>query len=154
MHCRLQLACKESIADLCDKCAALAAMRQKLVGLVDIARGIECDHLDLEVGSRRGEPACDFVGLRQRHDAFARADPETIDHKRRSARDIGGVSPPCITRIGTFARLARSRKAVRLPTRSRAPVTNRTEPYRAPLARATATFASRRSPVCPRAIFE
>ena len=62
------------LADLRDKGAALAAMRQELAGLVDIACRFELDDLDLDTGNGGLQPARDFVRLRQRHRALARAD--------------------------------------------------------------------------------
>ena len=58
-----------------DEGAALAAMRQQLAGLVEIARGFELDDLDLDVGNGRGQAAGNLLGLGQRHRALARADP-------------------------------------------------------------------------------
>src|ERR1700723_1096449 len=51
-------------------------MLQQLAGLIGIARGFELDDLDVETGNGRGEAPGDFPGLRQRHHALARADPQ------------------------------------------------------------------------------
>ena len=46
----------------------------------------ELDDLDLEIGSGRGQAPGDFLGLGQRHDALARADPDSNCHHSRSIR--------------------------------------------------------------------
>ena len=55
-------------------------MRQQLAGLVDVASGFEFHGLDVEAGQRRGQAPRDLSGLRQRHRALARADPQSIHH--------------------------------------------------------------------------
>ncbi len=75
MHRGLQLARDNRFADFGHECATLAAMRQQLAGLIPIARGFELDDLDLDIGDDRGETPGNFLGLRQRHGALARAYP-------------------------------------------------------------------------------
>ena len=59
-------------------------MLQQLAGLIGIARGFELDDLDIDVGSDRRQAPGNFFGLRQRHDALARA--VTHCHHSRSVR--------------------------------------------------------------------
>ena len=51
MHRRMQFAGQHRRADLRNERAALAAMRQQLAGLVEIACGFELDDLDIESGT-------------------------------------------------------------------------------------------------------
>jgi hypothetical protein len=75
MHRGVQLARNNRLADFGNECAALAAMRQQLADLIGIARGFELDDLDLDIGGNHGQAPGNFLGLRQRHGAFARAYP-------------------------------------------------------------------------------
>ncbi len=75
MHRGLQIARDNRFADFGNECAALAAMRQQLTGLIAIAGGFELDDLDLDIGDDRGQAPGNFLGLRQRHGAPARAYP-------------------------------------------------------------------------------
>jgi len=75
MHRGLQIARNNRLADFGDERAALAAMRQQLAGLIPIAGGFELDDLDLDIGDDRGQAPGNFLGLRQRHGALARAYP-------------------------------------------------------------------------------
>src|SRR6185312_6649292 len=76
MHRCMELPGNYRLADLRDEGTALAAMRQQLAGLVDIARCFELDDLDRDAGNGGRQPARDLFRLRQRHCALARADPE------------------------------------------------------------------------------
>ena len=87
MHRSVQLARQDGGADLRDESAALAAMHQQFAGLILIARGFELDDFDIDVGRHRGQLAPDFLGLRQRHRALARADPHRNCHHSRSIRE-------------------------------------------------------------------
>ena len=75
MHRGVQFARPDGIADFGHECAALAAMLQELAGLVGIACGFELDDFDIDTGNGRDETPGNFLGLGQRHDALARADP-------------------------------------------------------------------------------
>src|SRR4029077_1645161 len=77
MHGRVQLSRANGIADFGDEGAALAAMLQKLAGLIDVASGLELDDLDVNIGHSRGKLPSNLLGLHQRHGAFARADPQS-----------------------------------------------------------------------------
>ena len=57
---------REELAEL------IAAMES--AGLVEIARGVELDDLDIEIGDGSGQAARDLFRLRQRHRALAGAD--------------------------------------------------------------------------------
>ena len=77
MHRRLQLARANGLADFGNKSSALAAMGQQLAGLVDIARRLELDDLDIDVGSHGRELPRNGLGLGQGHGALACADPQS-----------------------------------------------------------------------------
>src|SRR6185437_4898508 len=53
------------------------AVGQQLSGLVEVARGLEPDDLDLDAGHGSLQLARDLLRLRQRHRASARADPKS-----------------------------------------------------------------------------
>ena len=75
MHRRLKAAVAHGIADLGDERTALAAEIEQLAGLILIAHGLELDDLHRKARVSRRQLARDFVSLRQRHHALARADP-------------------------------------------------------------------------------
>ena len=77
MHRCLEFAGQHRGTDLRDEGAALAAMRQQLAGLIEIARGVELDDLDIEIGHDGGQAARDLFRLCQRHRALAGADPQS-----------------------------------------------------------------------------
>ena len=95
MHRGLQVASNHRLADFGNERAALAAMRQQLAGLIPVARGLELDDLDLDIGSDRDQAPGNFLGLRQRHGALARAYPQSNCHHLRSIRaaQTSGRSP-------------------------------------------------------------
>ena len=80
MHRGVQFSRPDGIANFGHKCAALAAVRQQLAGLVQIARGLELDDFDLDTGNGRGETPGNLRGLRQCHGALSRADPQSNCH--------------------------------------------------------------------------
>src|SRR6266404_272009 len=84
MHGRVQFARNNCLADFGNECAALASMLQQLAGLIRIACGFELDDLDINVGRDHVQAAGNFLGLGQRHDALARADPYSTCHYLRS----------------------------------------------------------------------
>src|SRR3954452_18574939 len=77
MHRRMELARQHGGADLRHEGTALAAMGQQLAGLVEIARGVELDDLDVEIGHGSDQAARDLFRLCQRHRALACADFES-----------------------------------------------------------------------------
>src|ERR1700716_4245626 len=92
MHRSLQFAGNYRLADFGNECATLAAVRQQLADLIGIAGGFELHDFDIDVGSGCGQAAGNFLGLGQRHDALARADPYSNCHHSRSLRGRAAIA--------------------------------------------------------------
>ncbi len=101
MHCGLQFAGDNRLADFGNECATLAAMRQQLAGLIRIACGFELHDLDIDIGSDRGEAPGNFLGLGHRHDALARADTYSNCHRSRSIHSHARIAADFARKISS-----------------------------------------------------